>query len=283
MPTAGLKLRALREQLGFTIRDVEIASAKIADEQGSDRFAIMRSYLSCVETRDLLPSIHRLYSLAVIYRRNLNEILSWYGVPSNGTAPESQVSLPRRSHVQAQQHPEAISVPVKLDPGFDPRRTVHLERVVEQWGIVPLTYLARFANGKYAYGYLGTEDFTMYPILLPGTFLQIDQSKRAVMKGMWRSEYERPIYFIQTREGYVCSWCSLQGEYLTLQSHPLSPVPARVLSTRRDTDVLGQVVGIAMRLGNWMPVVQGPNQPDSQLDVSPAYPCNPAATKVRGR
>ncbi|MCI0620230.1 MAG: hypothetical protein L0387_00895 [Acidobacteria bacterium] len=253
MLTPGVKLRALREQLGFTIRDVEIASTKIAREQGSNRFAIMRSYLSCVETRDLLPSVHRFYSLAVIYRRNLNELLSWYGVPPNGAATESQVSLPRKSHVQVREHVETISLPVKIDPGFDPRRTVHLERVVEQWGIVPLTYLARLANGNYVYGYLGTEDFTMYPILLPGSFLQIDESKKVVVSGMWRSEYERPIYFVQTHEDYICSWCSLRGDQLTLQPHPLSPVSSRILSLRREAEVVGQVVGVAMRLGEWKP------------------------------
>ena len=75
----------------------------------------------------------------------------------------------------------------------------------------------------------GSEDFTMYPLLPPGTFLQVDESRNKIVPGMWRSEYERPIYFVETREGYTCSWCSLKGEHIILQPHSLSPVAVRML------------------------------------------------------
>ena len=94
----------------------------------------------------------------------------------------------------------------------------------------------------------------MYPILPPGTFVQIDESKTRVIEGAWRSEYERPIYFVETREGYTCCWCTLQQEGLVLQSHPLSPVPVRMLKHPQDAEVIGQVVGVAMRLGEWTTV-----------------------------
>ena len=45
-----------------------------------------------------------------------------------------------------------------------------------------------------------------------------------------------------------------EGENIILQSHPLSPVPARVLRYPQEADVVGQVVGVAMRLGEWRPV-----------------------------
>jgi hypothetical protein len=140
---------------------------------------------------------------------------------------------------------------VRLDPSFDPRRTLNLGRVVERWGVVPLAYLNQFANTDYTYAYLGSEDFTMYPLLLPGSFLQVDESRNEVMEGAWRSEYERPIYFVETREGFTCCWCSLEGDQITLQPHPLSPVRVRVARHPRDAEVLGQVVGVAMRLGEW--------------------------------
>ena len=50
--------------------------------------------------------------------------------------------------------------------------------MVEQWGVVPLAYLAQFANCEYTYGYIGSEDLTMYPLLPPGTFIQVDESKK---------------------------------------------------------------------------------------------------------
>src|ERR1700685_4503736 len=87
----------------------------------------------------------------------------------------------------------------------------------------------RFGSDHYTYGYIGSEDFTMYPLLPPGTFLQVDESKDKIAQGMWRSEYERPIYFVETREGYTCCWCTLKGENIVLQPHSLSPVPVRIL------------------------------------------------------
>ena len=57
----------------------------------------------------------------------------------------------------------SVQVPVRMDPAFDERRTTNLGRMVEQWGLVPFAYLAQFANSDFTYGYVGTQDFTMYP------------------------------------------------------------------------------------------------------------------------
>ena len=191
MLTPGQQLRTLREQLGLTMRDVEIASSRLAAKHGSDDFGLALSRLSDIETKGIVPSIYRLYSLAVIYRRDLREILSWYGIDLNEAANDVGVAEPRRSHrTELLQSATAIRVPVRMDPGFDLRRTANLGRMIEQWGLVPMAFLAQFANRNYTYGYVGTEDFTMYPILLPGSFVQVDESRNKVASGMWRSEYE---------------------------------------------------------------------------------------------
>ncbi|MGO9689439.1 MAG: hypothetical protein ACLP2X_12975, partial [Syntrophobacteraceae bacterium] len=97
---------------------------------------------------------------------------------------------------------------------------------------------------------IGNEDFTMYPILPPGSFVQVDESRRRVVERQWRSEYERPIYFVETRDGFTCCWCSFRLNSLVLQPHPLSPVQVRVLKHPQEAEVIGQVVGVAMRIGN---------------------------------
>jgi hypothetical protein len=94
----------------------------------------------------------------------------------------------------------------------------------------------------------------MYPILQPGSFIQVDESRNKVLDGGWRSEYERPIYFVETRDGHTCCWCTLTREEIILQPHPLSPVPPRVLRYPQQAEVIGQVVGVAMRLGEWSSV-----------------------------
>ena len=222
--------------------------------------------MSDIETKGLVPSIFRLYSLSIIYRCDLREILAWYGIDLSLSAADLNLSLPPKSHVEESlRSTSTVAIPTRLDPAFDPRRTANLSRMVEQWGLVPLAYLANLSNDKYMYGYVGSEDFTMYPLLPPGTFLQVDESRNKIEQGMWRSELERPIYFVETRDGYTCCWCSLKGEQIVLQPHPLSPVPVKMLRHPQEAEVIGQVVGIALKLGEWLPVESLPaTKPESK-------------------
>lgn len=257
---AGTNLRASRERLGLTMRDVESASLRIAERHGSDEFLVSPSRLSDIETKGLVPSIFRLYSLAIIYRLDLREMLLWYGINLNVAAADLSLTLPPKSHLsEVSQGTPAVQIPVRMDPGFDPRRTTNLSRMVEQWGLVPMAYLTQFVSDTYIYGYVGSEDFTMYPLLPPGTFLQVDESRNKIVQKMWRSEYERPVYFVETREGYTCCWCALKADQIVLQPHPLSPVPVRVMRHPQDAEVIGQVVGVAFKLGDWRPVETGPD------------------------
>ena len=256
MNPGGQKLRLLREQLGLTMRDVEVATLRIAEKHSNEEFSIPPSRLSDIETKGIVPSIFRMYSLAVIYRRDFRQLLTWYDVDLNSTPEDLDTSIPPRnshfSHVLS--GVSDVKVPVRLDPGFDPRRTANFGRMVEQWGLVPLSYLEKFASRQFTYGYIGSEDLTMYPLLPPGTFLQVDESKTKVSESGWRTEYERPIYFVETRSGYTCCWCTLIRDEVILQPHPLSPVPARILKFPQEADIVGQVVGVAMRLGEWRSV-----------------------------
>ncbi len=251
---AGLNLRGLRERLGLTMREVESASARIADRHRNEEFGVSPSRLSDIETKGLVPSIFRMYSLAIVYRCDLRDILAWYGIDLSLSAADLQLNLPPKSHFEETlQGTSKVAIPTRLDPSFDPRRSANLSRIIEQWGSVPLGYLANLSQDKYMYGYVGSEDFTMYPLLPPGTFLQVDEARNKIEQALWRSELERPIYFVETREGYTCCWCSLKGYDIVLHSHPLSPVPVRVLRHPQEAEVIGQVVGIALKLGEWRP------------------------------
>ena len=249
--SGGCNLRILREKLGLTMRDIETASEQIARRQNNEEYSIPISRLSDFETKGVIPSIYRLYSLSVIYRKDFRELLAWYGVDLSQPMMDREIATPPRSHLStALANSEVVQMPVKLDPAFDPKRTLNFGRMVEQWGTVPLAYLEQFSKVDYTYGYVGSEDFTMYPILPPGSFIQVDESRNKVSEGGWRSEYERPIYFVETREGYTCCWCTVGREDLILQSHPLSPVQPKVVRNSQ-AEVIGQVVGIAMKLGEW--------------------------------
>lgn len=241
-------LRAIREELGLTLRDVETASERIARRRDNEEYLIPISRLSDFETKGVIPSIYRLYSLAAIYRCNFRDILSWYGVEPEVSLSDMEAAPPPLSHLtEALSNTRTVEMPVRMDPGFDPKKTSNLGRMVESWGAVPFIYLERLSKLQFTYGYVGTEDQTMFPILPPGSFIQVDETRNRVRKGGWRSEYERPIYFVETREGHTCCWCAVDKEEIILQSHPLSPVRPKVVP-KAEAEIVGQVVGVAMRL-----------------------------------
>ena len=266
--TGGHNLRVLRERLGLTMRDIETASEQIARSRSNEEFSVPISRLSDFETKGVIPSFYRLYSLAVIYRKDFRELLVWYGVDLSLPVSDLGISAPPRSHLSsALANQQTVQMPVRMDPAFDPKKTLNFGRMVEQWGTVPLAYLEQFSKVDYTYGYVGSEDLTMYPILPPGSFIQVDESRNKVVEGGWRSEYERPIYFVETREGYTCCWCTVGREDLILQPHPLSPVQPKVVRNSL-AEVVGQVVGIAMRLGEWRSVPDSSRGPRERAALS---------------
>jgi hypothetical protein len=238
--------------VGLTLRDVEVASTKLAESRGIDEFVINPSRLSDIETKGVIPSIFRLYVLSVLYRADFTEMLKVYGVDLSFTAEDFSICSPSKTHrLDMVTQRGSVTVPVKFDPGFDLNCSFNLGRMIENWGVVPIQFLQELSKKKYTYAYIGMEDLTMYPLLLPGSFLQVDEDRSRVEEGPWRSEVERPIYFVETREGHVCCWCSVRRAEIILQSHPLSPVPPRILKHPQEAEVIGQVVGVAMRLVEW--------------------------------
>src|SRR5205823_13032528 len=95
---------------------------------------------------------------------------------------------------------------------------------------------------------IGMEDWSMYPVIPPGSLVVVDINKRKIASSGWIDEFERPIYFFELREGYKCGWCSLVEERLVLQPHPASMCPPLIYRYPNEIDVIGQVVGVAMFL-----------------------------------
>lgn len=250
--TAGEKLRTIREGLGLSIRMVEAASSELAAKYNNPDYLISLSRLSDIETKGIVPNIYRLYALAVIYRQEFQELVQSFGVNLKNIPDDIgllKIPVTHRSTVLSSLR--ELEIPIRIDPAFDESSSTTLGRMIVKWGTVPLAYLKRFTDRTYSYAFVGTEDWTMYPLIMPGSFVQIDESKRKVAEGGWRSEYERPIYLVESRQGHTCCWCELNGPMLTLKPHPMSPEKTRILRDGIEAEVIGQVVGVAMRLDGW--------------------------------
>ena len=250
MEDAGQKLRKVRERLNLRVRDVEQASQKIAEKYRNDEFAILINRLSEMENRGLVPSLYKLYSLCAIYRLNFQEVLEWYGISLAALPVDaSHVKVPQTHLVSFQSDVQGeVLLPISLDPGVDLRRTTYLSRMIQRWGKIPLLFLDPLNIKENRYAFIGTDDWFMYPLLQPGSFLIIDETQRRIANVGWSNEFERPIYFFEHRKGYSCGWCYLNGDQLVLQPHPASLCSPEVYKYPKDIDLVGQVTGVAMRL-----------------------------------
>lgn len=250
MEDAGQKLRRARERLSLRVRDVEIASQKIADKHHNDEFTVLINRISEIENRNLVPTLYKLYSLCAIYRLEFLDVLEWYGISLASLPADALLAEIPSTHTvsfRGSPHGEAF-LPLALDPGLDFRRTTYLSRMIQRWGKVPLLMLSGLDLKDHRYAFVGTEDWFMYPLLQPGSLIVIDDVRRKVSNSGWTNEFDRPIYFLEHRDGYRCAWCSLSGSKLILQPHPASNCTAEVYEYPKDMEIIGQVTGVAMRL-----------------------------------
>lgn len=245
----GQRLRRAREALRLKYRDVYEASQRIARQHGSHDFVVGLSRLADIENRGTVPSFYRLYSLCAIYRIEFRNAIKWYGIDLDELPGDCARVALDQTHLLPAQPPDAIEVdlPTDFDQSVDLRKTFYLSRHVHRWGRFPLALIGSLDVQGQRYGFIGTDDWSMYPILAPGSFVQIDEARRKIEKGGWTHEYERPIYFLEHRQGYRCGWCVEHGGDLILQPHSASSVPAEIFRAG-EADVIGQVVAVAMRL-----------------------------------
>jgi len=248
MDRAGEKLKRTRERLKLTFRDVEQASQQLAAVRGSPEFLIPISRLADIENGGKVPSIFRLYTLCAVYRLDLEDVLAWYGVPSEHLASDAlRVGLEETHafHIKLPAKP-AVPNPSEVEP--DLNRTTFLSQGTRQAGMLPFGFLNGIDLRKHRYGLVGLADWSMFPILRPGSLVLIDEGRRKIARGGWSNEFDRPIYFLEHRSGFVCAWCALEGDRLLVQPHPASEKQPSLFRFPDEIDVIGQVTGVAMVL-----------------------------------
>lgn len=250
MELAGQRLRRARERLNLKFRDVELASQQIAERHDNQEFAVLISRLSDIESHGTLPSIYRLYSLCCIYRLDLNEVLGWYGIGTEQMASDAlPIRIEKTHEIEFPVDGGAeVNIPLILDPGIDLRKTTFVSQVVQRWGKLPLALVGGIDVKRYRYGFVGTEDWSMHPAIPAGSLLIIDDTKRKIQVSGWVGQSDRPIYFLEHRDGFYCRWCSLKDGILSLIPDPSSDAPILSYRYPEEIEVIGQIVGLAMSL-----------------------------------
>jgi len=237
--------------MNLTLMQVEAASLEIADAERNYEYVVSAARLSQIENEGSLPSLYKFYTLAVVYKMSIEEMLGLYGINLAKMEEHLRVTHPTGTHLFTAEVGDPyrqIRFPVRFDPGFRPEKTIFLSRMIELWGEIPVGLLATLDLKKFRYGFIGLEDRMMVPLLRPGSIVQVDASRRRIVNSGWLTEYDRPIYFLELRYSYECCWCFQRGREVTLVPHPLSPCGPRTIRVSDDGEVLGQVVGVAMRI-----------------------------------
>jgi transcriptional regulator with XRE-family HTH domain len=245
------RLKEIRGRLGITTREVAEESQTIAEREGNSEYYISNAWLTQLENSESVPSIFKVFSLSAIYRVPFRDLVLIFGVNLDNIGKHQLASPPRDTRLAQMEVADAgktVSFPVRFDPAFNLSRTSLLSRLVEVWGEIPIAFIQHLDIRQHNYGFIGMDDLTLYPLLRPGSFVQIDSRVRKVQPQRWRTEFDRAIYFIELRDGYACSWCEVQDGYLLLLPHPLSPCSVRRLSYGTEAEIIGQVTGVAMRL-----------------------------------
>ncbi len=175
----------------------------------------------------------------------------FFGINLLDVATEQRlISLPHTHLIGSSIEPpgQTIVLPLELRKNVELARTNLVSRMFEAWGEIPVTLLQQMDLRHCLCGYIGLEDFTLYPLIRPGSFVEIDARQNKVKSGTWQNEFERPIYFVELRSAYVCGWCELDGNQLILIPCPQSRGQVRQVRYPTEADIVGRVTAVTMRI-----------------------------------
>jgi len=264
----GEELKEIRARAGITTREVEAFSKTIADAEGNQEFLMSNAWLAQIENEEkALPSIYKFFTLASIYGVSYTKLLAFYGVDTKKVKKyhaELPIAKTHLAQYDSTEAPESLEVPVRFDPELNLGQTNLLSRMIESWGRVPFEFIQHFDLRHRLYGFVGLKDYTLYPLIRPGSFVEIDPNAKKPREGVAQSEFDRPIYFVNVRNGYACSWCDLVEDKLVVLAHPLSPVKTRIFLFPKEAEIIGQVTAVAMR------IVLSLTQPGEEISKPPS-------------
>jgi transcriptional regulator with XRE-family HTH domain len=238
----GAVLRTIRQQWRLSLREVEERSLHFAQEFGNQSYQISASWLARLEREEHELTVNKLIALAVIYNLPPEQLLrSMYSadtrrVPIEQPATPNAAILLTEALLQKQARYLLPDAPLSHQP---PDETTLLAAENS------------LLRGPYRLGIIGNRDRTLNPMIPPGSFVQIDTQERTISSRRdWTHEFQRPIYFLVTGDGYVCGWCELDNasEWLTLIPHPLSTISSRRWRYRKEIESIGRVALVAVRL-----------------------------------
>ena len=116
-------------------------------------------------------------------------------------------------------------------------------RLLSAWSDIPILLMLDTDWDRGPLVLIGLSDRMMWPLLPPGSLLQLNPKARTIAEGSW-SEFERPIYLIEVKGKFFCCHAQRRGETLRLISHAESPAPPAISVPFKEARVRGQLTPI---------------------------------------
>lgn len=236
----GERLRAIRQQRQLSLREVEKLSLRFAQERGSQSHRVSASWLDRLERGKHELTVSKLIALASIYNIPAEQLLHTI-CPVSPQPTVKQLFSPNATMLLTEG-------PMEEQAKYLVSETLGIEQLSEETSLLAPD---GGVQTPFRRGIIGKRDRTLEPMIPPGSIVHIDTQKRAISSRKdWKTEFQRPVYFLVTRDAYVCGWCELDknSEWLTLVPHPLSPASSRRWKYRTEIENLGRVVVVAVRL-----------------------------------
>lgn len=241
MEQVGAKLRAIRQEWGLTLREVEERSARLAEEWGNPSYRISASWLDRIEREYRGLSAAKLIVLAAVYSVPPDQLLALYSRGSGNPPQLGHLSSPNTTLLLSKG-------PLEQHARLWLPDSIAIEPIPDETTLLsPESHLPSY----YRRGIIGRLDKTLDPMVRPGSIVLINTQRRAVAhRREWKNEFDRPIYFILTHAGYCCGWCELDKstEWLTLVPHSLSYATGQRWRYRKEVEVIGRVAVVLLRL-----------------------------------
>ncbi len=237
----GRWIRALREERVIKPSDVERITRALADAKQNPDFYVSHSTLADIEAGSI-PSIHKLFSLAICLKVSMSEVLLPFGIdPDEVGAYEAKSAPDALTLVPPPICEPSSRLEIYLDANFNPQETTLLglqPQDLERWA--PFSQ-ARIDPVRYRYAVIGSKDDAMADLLPPRSVVEIDTAQNTVQVFTWRTLRDRPIYLVWHSGGHTCRWCQVDGKELILVPHPISRQPVQRFKMPREANVVGRV------------------------------------------
>lgn len=235
---SGDDLRKMRSRLKLTARAVEERSRRIAGARGNPEFAVSHARLTEIEKGETTPSLYKLFSLSTIYDVKIDELLRLY-LPLDDLSKRRLLADAENTQLISVGPSQEEAPPELLGQSEASTLTEHVVKL-----LVP-TVGGRPTVRELHYGFIGLKDYTLYPILRPGSLVLVDRRQCAIEDCRCQNESERPIYFVQIRGGYLCSWCEMEENKLRVLAHPASGRRGRSFAWPSQAEIVGRVMAVA--------------------------------------